>query len=166
MEFSRPEYWSGYAFPSLEDLPNPGIKPMSPTLWADSLPAEPQGKPKNIEMGSLSLLQQIFPTQESNQGLLHCRQIRHQLRYQGSFTLKETGKCNKLDIFPSWESVVQYVLAYCRKDIPENQWRRTSSAHRISNWIRLLLVLWVLKWQPYSGEIFQSLKKWYFKNKA
>ena len=31
--------------PSPEDLPNPGIEPNSPTLKADSLPAEPQGKP-------------------------------------------------------------------------------------------------------------------------
>ena len=31
-------------------------------------------KPKNTEVGSLSLLQGIFPTQESNWGLLHCRQ--------------------------------------------------------------------------------------------
>ena len=30
------------------DLPNPGIKPRSPALQADSLPSEPQGKPKNI----------------------------------------------------------------------------------------------------------------------
>ena len=42
MEFSRPEYWSGQLFPSPRDLPNPGIKPWSPTLQADSLPAEPQ----------------------------------------------------------------------------------------------------------------------------
>ena len=35
-------------------------------------------------MGSLSLLQQIFLTQESNLGLLHCRGILHQLSYQGS----------------------------------------------------------------------------------
>ena len=35
-------------------------------------------------MGSLSLLQKIFPTQELNQGLLHCRQILYQLSYQGS----------------------------------------------------------------------------------
>ena len=35
-------------------------------------------------MDSLSLLQQIFPTQESNQGLLHCRRILYQLIYQGS----------------------------------------------------------------------------------
>ena len=32
------------AFPSLGDLPNPGIKPRSPTLQVDSLPAEPPGK--------------------------------------------------------------------------------------------------------------------------
>ena len=37
------------------DLPGrPGIEPRSPTLQADSLPAEPQGKPKNVGMGSLS----------------------------------------------------------------------------------------------------------------
>ena len=35
-------------------------------------------------MGSLSLLQGIFPTQESNQGLLHCRQVLSQLNYQQS----------------------------------------------------------------------------------
>ena len=45
MEFSRQEYWSGLPFPSPRDLPNPGIKPGSPTLQADSLPSEPQGKP-------------------------------------------------------------------------------------------------------------------------
>ena len=50
-------------------LPNPGIKPRSPTLQVDSLPAEPQGKPKNTGAGSLSLLQWIFLTQELNQGL-------------------------------------------------------------------------------------------------
>ena len=44
-EFSRPEYWSGQPFPSPGALPNPGIEPKSPALQADSLPAEPQGKP-------------------------------------------------------------------------------------------------------------------------
>ena len=71
MEFSRPEYWSGYSFPSPGDLPSPGIKPRSPALQVDSLPVEPQGKPKNTGVGSLSLLQQIFLTKEPNQGLLH-----------------------------------------------------------------------------------------------
>ena len=39
MEFSRPEYSSGQPFPSPGDLLNPGIKPRSPALQADSLPA-------------------------------------------------------------------------------------------------------------------------------
>ena len=64
------------------NLPNPGIKLRSPTLWADSLPAEPPGKPKNTGEGILSLLQGIFPTQESNWGLLHCRWIPYQLSYE------------------------------------------------------------------------------------
>ena len=38
MGFSRQEYWSGLPFPSPGDLPNPGIKPRSPRLQADSLP--------------------------------------------------------------------------------------------------------------------------------
>ena len=72
------------AFPFSEDLPNPGIEPGSPTLQADSLPAEPPGKPKNTGVGSLSLLQGIFLTQELNWGLLHYRQILYQLSYQES----------------------------------------------------------------------------------
>ena len=73
------------------DLPNPGIEPMSPTLQVDFLPAEPLGKPKNTGVGSLSLLQQIFPTQELNQGLLHCRQILYQLSYQGRLRWNKQG---------------------------------------------------------------------------
>ena len=46
MEFFRAEYWSGWPFPSPGGLPNPGIEPRSPTLQADSLPAEPPGKPR------------------------------------------------------------------------------------------------------------------------
>ena len=42
------------------------------------------GKPKNIGVGSLSLLWRIFLIQESNQGLLHCRRILYQLSYQGN----------------------------------------------------------------------------------
>ena len=43
-------------FPSPGDLPNTGIEPRSPALQADSLPAEPPGKPKNTGVGSPSLL--------------------------------------------------------------------------------------------------------------
>ena len=37
MGFSRHEYWSRLPFPSAGDLPDPGIKPKSPALQADSL---------------------------------------------------------------------------------------------------------------------------------
>ena len=63
------------------------MEPRSPTLLVDSLHAEQQGKPKNTGVGSLSLVQRIFLTQESNQGLLHCRWILYQLSYQGSLGL-------------------------------------------------------------------------------
>ena len=52
---------------------NSGTKPRSPTLQVDSLPAGPQGKPKNTGVGSLFLLQQIFATQELIRGLSHRR---------------------------------------------------------------------------------------------
>ena len=63
------------ACPPPGDLPNPGMEPRSPELQVGSLPSESKGKPMNIGVGSPSLLQRIFLTQESNLGLLHCRQI-------------------------------------------------------------------------------------------
>ena len=47
MEFSRQDYWSGLPFPSPGDLPNPGIKPGSPTWQADALSSEPPGNTNN-----------------------------------------------------------------------------------------------------------------------
>ena len=66
------------------DLPNPGIEPRFPTLQADSLLSEPPGKAKNTGVGSLSLLQGIFPTQRSNPRLPHCRSILYQLNHKGN----------------------------------------------------------------------------------
>ena len=73
--FSRQEHWSRLPCPPPGALPNPGMEPRSPTLRADSLPAEPPGKPKNTRVGNQSLLQRVFPTREMNRGLLHGRQI-------------------------------------------------------------------------------------------
>jgi len=66
MEFSRQEYCSELSCPPPGDLLNPGIEPRPPALQVDSLLSEPPGKPKNTGVGSLSLLQGIFPTQELN----------------------------------------------------------------------------------------------------
>ena len=83
--FSKEEYLSGLAGPPPGDLPNPGIKPRSPTLQADSFPSEPSGNPKNTRVESLSLLQGNFSTQGSNPGLLHCKQILYHLSHQGKW---------------------------------------------------------------------------------
>ena len=109
MEFSRLEYWSGQPFPSPGDLPNPRKELRSPSLQADSLPAEPQGMPKNTEVGSLSFLQWIFPTQESNWGLLHCRQILYQL------TIREAQERRGGGI--RWETGIDIYILLCIKHI-------------------------------------------------
>ena len=59
-------------------------QPRCPILQVDSLPAEPQERPKNTGVGSLSLLQVIFPTQGSNPDLPYCRRILYQLSHKGS----------------------------------------------------------------------------------
>ena len=77
MGFSRPEYWSEWPFPSPRDLPNPRIEPRSPTLQADSLPAEPQGKPRSLQFSSVtqSCLTLCDPMNCSTPGL----PVHHQL---------------------------------------------------------------------------------------
>ena len=53
---------------------------------------------QNTRVGSLSLLQGIFPTQESNLGLPHCSQILYQLSQKGSRTPKTRQKTTRLKI--------------------------------------------------------------------
>ena len=64
MRFSRQEYWSGLPCPPLGDLPNPGMEPMSsvsPSLQADSLPAEPSGKTVTPDFSSSNSLAATNP---------------------------------------------------------------------------------------------------------
>ena len=67
------------------------VFPESKSCSVMSYPLQPHGlynpwnsPGQNTGVGSLSLLQQIFPTQESNQGLPHCKQFLFQLSFQGS----------------------------------------------------------------------------------
>ena len=119
MEFSRQESWNGLPFLSPKDLPNPGTEPGTPALQANSLLPEAPGKPsvrmkwsesrsvmsdslqphglysplnspgQNTGVGSLSLLQEIFPTQGLNPDLPHYRQILYQLSHKGSLRIPE-----------------------------------------------------------------------------
>ena len=104
--FSRQEYCSGLSCPPPGNLPNPGIEHRSSALQADSLSSKLPGKPKNTGVGSLSLLQGIFLTQESNWGLLHCSQTLYQLSYQGTPQYFVTRKCHRLCEFlsPAFEA--------------------------------------------------------------
>ena len=81
------EFHSVFIFRSF--LSNPFLESESCSVMSNSLQphglSSPWNSPdQNTWVGSLSLLQGIFPTQESNQGLPHCRQILYQLSYQGN----------------------------------------------------------------------------------
>ena len=60
MGFSRQEYWSGLPFPSLGDLPDPGIEPGSPALQADALPSELPGKTRIYTGLVLTYIQLVY----------------------------------------------------------------------------------------------------------
>ena len=75
-----------------QEIPKSGSEShsvVSNFLWPYGLqsPWNPPGQ--NTEVSSLSLLQGIFPTQGSNPGLPHCRQILYQLSHQGSPRIQE-----------------------------------------------------------------------------
>ena len=77
-----------YLEPLIEFIPAPGkVKVKRRSVMSDSATpwTSPWNSPsQNTGVGSLSLLQGIFPTQESNPGLLHCRWILFQLSHKGS----------------------------------------------------------------------------------
>ena len=108
---------------------------MSLALLVDSLPAEPQGKPKNTGVGSISLLQ-IFPTQESNQGLLHCRWILYQLSYQGSLMqIWASLVAQMVKNLPAMQET--WVQSLCQEDPLEEEnsmdrgsWQATVQGHK------------------------------------
>ena len=57
---------------------------VSDSSWPHGLYSPLNFPSQNTGVGSLSLLQGIFPTQGSNPGLLHCRRILYQLSHKGS----------------------------------------------------------------------------------
>ena len=105
------------------------------TSWA--------GTPKNTGVGSLCLLQQIFPTQESNWDLLHCRWILYQLSYQRSLDIKEALRWGHLlkIIQVSWSFSFHRVIikipdltaTKCSQRTPQS-WHSWETAHH-SLWI-------------------------------
>ena len=66
---------------------------MYDSLWSQGLYSPWNSTGQNTEVGSLSLLQGVFPTQGSNSGLLHCRRILYWLSHQGSPKILEWVAC-------------------------------------------------------------------------
>ena len=97
---------------------------------------------QNTGVGSLSLLQGIFPTQESNQGLLHCRWILYQLSYQGSPTntkqrlIRSLVKLRSDDVYTVYKLVSVYLwLTYL---MPSSHWWSLgfiAGRHKLRRWI-------------------------------
>ena len=82
---------------------------VSDSLWPHGLYSPWNSPGQNSGVGNLSLLQWIFPTQESNQGLLHCRQILYQLSYQGS-PIYPNLDTKKKQLW--WSFIFQYLVVY------------------------------------------------------
>ena len=99
-----------------------------PTLRSHRLYSPWNSLGQNTGVGSLSLLQGIFPTQGSNPGLLHCRWILYQLSHQGSPRILEWVSLSNLQgIFLTQESnrgllhrrQTLYYLSYHGQPAPE-----------------------------------------------
>ena len=73
-------YWSAYQRKSESE----SCSVMSNSLGPHELYSPRNSPGQNTRVGSLSLLLGIFPTQESNPGLPHCRRILYQVSYQGT----------------------------------------------------------------------------------
>ena len=90
-EFSRQEYWNGLPPPTrFLSIVKVKVVQSCQTLCDPHRPYHPWNSPdQNTGVGSLSLLQGIFPTQESNPGLPYCRRILYQLSHKGSPRIME-----------------------------------------------------------------------------
>ena len=121
MGFSRQEYWSGLPLASLHNAAAAAAKSLQsyltvrPHKWQPTRPPCPWDSPgKNTGVGCHFLLQGIFPTQGSNLGLLHCRQILYQLSPQGKPKNTGVGSPSLLQqIFLTQES--NQGLLHCRR---------------------------------------------------
>ena len=102
-------------------------------------------------MGSLSLLQWIFLTQESNQGLLHCRKILYQLSYQGSPMTNLDSILKSRDItLPTKVCTVKamvfpVVMYGCESWTIKKAEHQRNDAFELWCWRRLLRVPWTAR---------------------
>ena len=105
---------------------------LSDSLWPHGLYSPWNSLGPNTGVGSLSLLQGIFPTQESNPGLPHCGQILYQLNHTGSprilggvafrFSRGSSQPRNRTKVCPHCRQTL-YQLSYHKDKLIEIVWR-------------------------------------------
>ena len=103
-------------------------------------------------MGSLSILQGIFPTQELNPGLLHCKQVLYQLSYQESQAetnldsiLKSTDITLPTKVRVVKRMVFPVVMYGCESWTVKKAAHRRIDVFELWCWRRLLRVPWMAK---------------------
>ena len=102
--FSRHEYWSGWPFPSLGDLPYPGIEPRSPVLQADTLPSELHVNAPQLRWHVGRYLKEMMGQFRWIRGISHSRQKQHQSKTQS----QEHSRTEWKEI--RWEKKADYIM--------------------------------------------------------
>ena len=100
---------------------------------------------QNTGVGSLSLLQGIFPTQGLNPGLLHCRQILCQLRQTQIVVLKSRDITLPTKVCIVKALVFPVVTYGCESQTLKKSEHRGTDAFELSCWRRLLRVPWTAR---------------------
>ena len=121
---------------------------MSDFLWPHGLHSPWNSPGQDTEMGSLSLLQGIFPTQGSNPGLPYCRRFLYQLNHKGSPRILE-WVAHPFSGGSSWPR--NWTRIFCIADgFFTNRAMREALYFTRYSLIRMLLM-------------FHHLNKWYYK---
>ena len=145
MGFSRQEYCSGLPFPSLGDLPNPGIELVSPSLQADTLLSEPPGKPymaikilNQMEGRKSTIPKCLFcsPSYLEQRGLtaswsIHCANSlcqRPQLP-----VISSRGELVWIYRFSSMRSLLYIHIQFCRKSFLIIPWQLSTSLCKVGS---------------------------------
>ena len=117
---------------------------VSSSLWPHGLYSPWNSPGQNTGVGSLSLLHRIFPTQGSNPGLPHCRQILYQLRHKGSPGILE-WVAYPFFSRSSWPRKSNQGLLHCMQILNQLSYQGSTETKVNYSYIRQKTLTW--KWQ-------------------
>ena len=154
MGFLRQEYWSGLPFPSPQDLPNPGIEPMSTASQVDSLLTEP---PENTRLGCILLADWDRRTKQNQALIVECAAAAAARSLQSCPTL-----CNPIDCSPPGSPVPGILQARTLEWLAiafSNAWKWEVKVKSLSR-VRLLVSPWTAAYQAPLSMGFSRQEYW------